>query len=118
MDTIQDTPEETFVAGVRYSRTPKSQAKSRYRVRGRPFTREPDWHSVALIGAGIAAGAVLGAGIALLMAPQSGAHTRLALTSEFRRRRPWQTSPWERLGDELKKAAHRRNRLLHAGDFV
>lgn len=116
MDTIQDTPEETFVARARYARIPRPKVETLSKARGRPFAREADWRSVALVGAGIAAGAVLGAGIALLMAPQSGAHTRLALTREFRRRRPWQTSPWERLGDELKKAARRRNRALSADD--
>lgn len=114
MDTIQDTPEETSDAALRYSWMPRSRTETRSKPRGRPFERETNWRTVALVGAGVAAGAVLGAGIALLMAPQSGAHTRLALTRELRRRRPWPTNPWERLGDELNKAAHRRNNRLRA----
>jgi len=80
--------------------------------RGRPFEREANWRSVALVGAGIAAGVVLGAGIALLIAPQSGAHTRLALSRQIRRHRPWRRSPWEQLGQELNRAA--RNRARHS----
>ena len=94
--------------------------KSPVKPRGRPFSREANWRVAALVGAGVAAGAVLGAGIALLMAPQSGAHTRLSLSREMRRRRPWNTSPWEQLGDELRKAARRRNARDEAmsGDAV
>jgi hypothetical protein len=84
------------------------------RPRGKPFSRRADWHTVALVGASVAAGAVVGAGVALLMAPQSGAHTRLALRSQLRRRRPWRHSPWEQLGEELSSAAQRRNQRIQA----
>ncbi|MEO7102605.1 MAG: hypothetical protein ABI119_04650 [Gemmatimonadaceae bacterium] len=75
------------------------------RPRGRPFSREADWRTVALVSAGILAGVVVGAGVALLMAPQSGEHTRLAIGRELRKRRPWRQSPWERLGDGFREAA-------------
>ena len=66
--------------------------------------------------AGIVAGMVLGAGVALLVAPQSGEHTRLALSRELRRRRPWRKSSWERLGEEFREAARfGRNRLRGSG---
>ena len=110
MDTIEDTPEETSGSGLPRHWTVESPPSQRSRPRGRPYSREADWRLLAMIGAGVAAGAMIGAGIALLTAPQSGAHTRLALTREFRRRRPWKSSPWEQLGDELQKAARRRNR--------
>jgi hypothetical protein len=109
MDTIQDTPEETSGVQSRFHWRRKAGPDVREKPRGRPFAREADWRTVALVGAGVAAGVILGAGMALLMAPQSGAHTRLALTRELRRRRPWRTSPWEQLGAELHKATHRRN---------
>ncbi|HEY8311295.1 MAG TPA: YtxH domain-containing protein [Gemmatimonadaceae bacterium] len=109
MDTIQDTPEETYDGRKRTAWRSGPVLKSPAKPRGRPFSRETDWRVAALIGAGVAAGAVLGAGIALLMAPQSGAHTRLSLSREMRRRRPWHSSPWEQLGDELRKATRRRN---------
>lgn len=116
MDTIQDTPEETSGEGMRYSWMPNTRPLAPSKPRGRPFSHERDWRIVALVGAGVVAGAVLGAGIALLMAPQAGAHTRLALSRELRRRRPWRSSPWEQLGEELHKAAHRRNRLHGSAD--
>ncbi|HXF23459.1 MAG TPA: hypothetical protein VN602_03005 [Gemmatimonadaceae bacterium] len=112
MDTIYDSPEETSGARSRRFWRPKLRRKKDADAtnipRGRPFKREADWRSVALVGAGVAAGVVLGAGIALLIAPQSGAHTRLALSREFRRRRPWRRSPWEQLGKELNRAARMR----------
>jgi hypothetical protein len=109
MDTIQDTPEETYDGRNRSSWPAGTRFKRPAKPRGRPFSRETDWRVATLVAAGVAAGAALGAGIALLMAPQSGAHTRLSLSREMRRRRPWHTSPWEQLGDELRKAARRHN---------
>ena len=118
MDTIQDTPEETFGGKVRrhWNGGDDRGAAAITRPTGRPFTREPNWRVAAMVGAGVAAGALLGAGIALLMAPQSGAHTRLALSSEMRRRRPWRASPWELLGEELRRAARRKNRGREAAE--
>jgi hypothetical protein len=116
MDTIQDTPEETFGERIRRSWRPgrrsNGHSKAAAAPRGRPFSREADWHTVALVSAGVAVGALLGAGVALLVAPQSGAHTRLALSRQLRRHRPWHTSPWEQLGEELSKAARRRNNRI------
>ena len=112
MDTIHDSPKQTFGAQIRRTwseRTPDRAAKSGKeppsRPHGRPFSREADWRTVALVSAGIVAGMVLGAGVALLVAPQSGEHTRLALSRELRRRRPWRKSSWERLGEEFREAA-------------
>lgn len=122
MDTIKEHPGKTFGAttrgpGLRFwtrKRSSGTQPKQVASPRGKPFSRKADWHTVALVGASVAAGVAIGAGVALLMAPQSGAHTRLALSRQLRRRRPWRSSPWEQLGEELKKAAHRRNRRMEA----
>ncbi len=46
------------------------------RPRGRSFENDSAWRTAALVGAGIAVGALLGAGAALLFAPQSGEDTR------------------------------------------
>lgn len=121
MDTIHDTPKETYGARIRRAWRPKAARRRNpaalSKPQGRPYSRQPDWHTVALVGAGIAAGVVLGAGIALLVAPQSGAHTRLALSRELRRNRPWRRGPWERLGDELRQIArHKRRRGSFARD--
>jgi len=83
------------------------------RPKGRPYSREVNWRLFALVGASVAAGAALGAGIALLTAPQSGGHTRLALGRELRRHRPWKRSPWDKLGDNLNDLVEKRNKRLH-----
>jgi len=46
---------------------------------------ETDWQQVAIFGAGLALGLALGAGAALLTAPQSGEETRAALRGRARR---------------------------------
>src|SRR5512144_3189896 len=70
---------------------------------------ETDWQRVAIFGAGLALGLTLGAGAALLAAPQSGEETRLALRSRARRlsRATGRRSQdaWEELRDELRSAA-------------
>jgi hypothetical protein len=108
-------PKETYGAKFRRSWKPQLTRNRKpappAKPRGRPYSRDTDWQTIALIGAGVAAGAVLGAGIALLVAPQSGAHTRLALGRELRQRRPWRRSGrLEKLGEELRQIARRRNR--------
>jgi len=88
------------------------------RPQGRPFTYEINWKLAGIVGASVAFGALVGAGIALLTAPQSGAHTRLALAKEVRRRRPWKRSPWDHLGDELATLVRKKNRRLKASERV
>lgn len=117
MDTIYDTPEETDVPvahsphrSTSHANHPDDVPAEGSRPRGRPYSREVNWSLFGIIAASVAAGAVLGAGVALLVAPYSGEHARLALGQEFRRRRPWRSSPWDRLGNELAKVAQRRNR--------
>ena len=67
---------------------------------------ETDWQQVAIFGAGLALGLALGAGTALLTAPQSGEETRAALRGRARRigrttsRRS--RDAWEDLRDELR----------------
>ncbi|NUO94320.1 MAG: YtxH domain-containing protein, partial [Gemmatimonadaceae bacterium] len=46
---------------------------------------ETDWQQVAIFGVGIAVGLMVGAGAALLSAPQSGAETRAALRARASR---------------------------------
>lgn len=115
MHTIHDIPKETYGAKFRRAWRPKSARDRKVaplsKPRGRPYSRNPDWQTVALVGAGVALGAVIGAGIALLVAPQSGAHTRLALSRELRLRRPWRRGRFERFGDELRQIARHRKSL-------
>lgn len=118
MGTVEDTPVETFAVRLRRGWRPNTasskQGSAPTKPRGRPFSRDVDWRLVGLIGASVTAGVLVGAGIMLLTAPQSGAHTRLALSRELKRRRPWSTSPWDQLGQELNKAARRRNRQVNS----
>lgn len=67
---------------------------------------ETDWQQVAVFGAGLALGVALGAGVALLTAPQTGGEARAAL-----RRRAGRTSrafgrrsrdAWADVQDELR----------------
>jgi gas vesicle protein len=83
-------------------------------------THETDWQQIAIFGAGLALGLILGAGSALLTAPQSGEETRAVLKGRVRRlkRTARRTSrdAWGELGDELRGAAQslRRRRAKRA----
>jgi gas vesicle protein len=87
---------------------------------GDDTTHETDWQHIAIFGAGLALGLVLGAGSALLTAPQSGEETRAVLKGRVRRlkRSATRTSrdAWGELGDELRGAAQslRRRRAKRA----
>ena len=69
---------------------------------------ETDWQQVAIFGAGLALGLALGAGAALLTAPQSGEETRAALRGRARRigrttsRRS--RDAWAELSEEIQSA--------------
>jgi hypothetical protein len=73
---------------------------------------EVDWERVAVFGTGIALGAVVGAGVALLFAPWSGEETRAAIA----RRGVWLAhqgrDTWDDLRDELQWAARRGKRRI------
>ncbi len=75
----------------------------------RSMDHEPDWQQVAVFGAGLALGVALGAGIALLSAPQEGWKTRDDLRRFARgKRRSLQRKTrdaWRDLRDELRDAA-------------
>ena len=58
--------------------------------------------------AGLLVGLAIGAGIALLVAPQSGAETREALARRGRRLRRRGSNAWEDLRDELRRVGQRR----------
>ncbi|MEO8562764.1 MAG: hypothetical protein ABI601_11855 [bacterium] len=83
-------------------------------------SHETDWQQLAIFGAGLALGIALGAGAALLAAPQSGEETRAVLLGRARRLRRSATrsgrDAWTELGDELRGAARsiRRRRANRA----
>jgi hypothetical protein len=72
-----------------------------------PLTEPPpemvaDWNHIGLFATGIALGAVLGATVALLVAPASGREIRGRVARKFGR--GGGDSVWEDLADELAKA--------------
>ena len=82
---------------------------------GEPFVDETDWQRVGIFGAGLAIGALLGAGAALLLAPQSGAETRDAIVTRVLRVRDRAGDAWGDLGDELRRAARRGRKRVRRG---
>jgi hypothetical protein len=73
---------------------------------------EIDWERVALFGTGIALGAALGAGVALLFAPSSGEEIRAAIASRGARLAHRGRDVWDDLRDELEWAARRGKRRV------
>jgi len=71
---------------------------------GLPFGTVPDWNNIGLFAAGIAVGAVLGAAVALLMAPATGEETRHGISRRVRRLRG-DDDVWDELAEELERAA-------------
>jgi hypothetical protein len=90
------------------SRTPPA----RDRAVGAPYREQRDWAASAAFAAGLALGALVGAGAALLTAPRSGVEARLALKRSARQARVRAEDRWDGLGSELRLAARRRKREL------
>lgn len=65
---------------------------------------------MSVLGVGLVIGAVLGAGVALFSAPQTGRSARASLSRRLRRARGEPVGTWERLGRELKRAANLKRR--------
>ncbi len=74
---------------------------------GLPYETVPDWNNIGLFSAGIAVGAVLGAAVALLMAPATGEETRHSISRRVRRLRG-DDDVWDELAEELQRAAAER----------
>ena len=77
-----------------------------------------DWARVGAFGAGIALGALIGAGAALLLAPQSGPELRRGLALRARSARLDARDAWDDLGDQLammRRAARRKLRHQRRG---
>lgn len=72
-----------------------------------PSATVPDWNNIGLFTAGIAVGAVLGAAVALLLAPASGDETRHSISRRVRKLRGDDTV-WDELAEELERAAAER----------
>src|SRR5688572_5960754 len=88
----------------------EDEAPTVERPRGKSYRRSVDWERVGLLGAGLVIGALVGAGTALLFAPQSGEETRLAIGRRARHVRYRARDAWDDLADELVGAARRGRR--------
>lgn len=74
---------------------------------------DTDWARVGAFGAGIALGALIGAGAALLLAPQSGPELRRGIALRARGARLDARDAWDELGDQLddlRRSARRKLR--------
>jgi hypothetical protein len=71
---------------------------------GLPGETVPDWNNIGLFTAGIAVGAILGATVALLLAPASGDQTRHSISRRVRNLRG-NDDAWDDLAEELERAA-------------
>ncbi len=81
------------------------------RPKGRPYKAVPDTRSVSMLGVGMIIGAVVGAGVALLLAPGAGRETRNRIARKAEGLRS-NRGVWTRLGHELKKAAEAKRKSM------
>lgn len=71
---------------------------------GRPYTETGEFGKT-IVFATLVAGALIGAGTALLLAPKSGKRTRRTISRRVRRLTGREKSTWDRLGRTLAHAA-------------
>ena len=82
--------------------------------RGRPFEEARHWKELGLLAAGIAAGAAIGAGVALLFTSETGPQRGAGLARRARLFGHDTEQRWEDLGFALKEAARStRDRFRH-----
>jgi hypothetical protein len=79
-------------------------------ARPRVQTSAPREGRATVFTAGLLVGLAIGAGIALLVAPQSGAEARQALIRRGRRLRRRGANAWDDLRDEFRRVARSRRR--------
>lgn len=98
--------------GVTGSRRNRSASAEAHTGREGEGEGELDWQHIAIFTAGAILGAVVGAGAALLFAPQSGARTRHDLARRGRHFRTRTGDAWDDLRHELRYAARRTRKTL------
>ena len=93
-------------------RSGTSRAINRAPTQARESDVETDWQHVAIFAVGTLLGAAIGAGAALLLAPQTGEEARQGLARRGRRLRARTENAWDDLRDELQFAARRGRRKI------
>ena len=82
---------------------------------GYSYEEPMDWARLGVFGLGIALGALLGGGAALLLAPQSGEEVRADIGRRARGVRADARDAWDDLRDELEWATRRGRRRMRRG---
>ena len=82
---------------------------------GRSWEEERDWRGAGILSLGVIAGALVGAGVALLLAPQSGEETRERIANRARRFGTRADESWDDLRDELRRLRRRSRRAATRG---
>jgi YtxH-like protein len=82
---------------------------------GRSYEEERDWRGAGVLSLGIIAGAIVGAGVALLLAPQTGEEAREQIVSRARRLGTRADEGWDELRDELRRLRRRSRRAATRG---
>ena len=89
-------------------------AAPRSTPRGRPYDETRNWKQLGLLAAGIAAGAAVGAGVALLFTEKTGPQRRAGLARTARHLGHDAEQRWEDLAFALREAARgTRDRFRH-----
>lgn len=89
-------------------------APGRSKPRGRPYEESRNWKQLGLLAAGIAAGAAVGAGVALLFTDKTGPQRRAGIARRARHLGHDAEQCWEDLAFALKEAARgTRDRFRH-----
>ena len=110
--TLRDTPPR----GAQRSRTrnQNADAPAKRSASGSPYDESLDWNKLLLLGGGIAAGAALGAGVAMLFTTRTGFERRAGIARGARRFGHRTEQAWEDLAFELGEAARAaRDKLRH-----
>jgi hypothetical protein len=82
---------------------------------GHSYEEEPRWRGAGILSLGIIGGALVGAGLALLLAPHSGEETRDRLVRRARRLGTRADESWDDLRDELRRLRRRSRRAATRG---
>ena len=83
---------------------PRPSVKPKTRAAGSPYRNVPDKGAISMLGIGILVGLAIGAGVALLAAPQSGEDTRDNIRDRIGHLRG-RDRPWDKLARELRRAS-------------
>ena len=101
-------------SAARAKTAPTKSAAAKSAPRGRSFEEPRNWKEIGLLAGGIAAGAAIGAGVAMLFTSQTGPQRRAGIARRARHLGHDTEQRWEDLGFALKEAARSaRDRFRH-----